>query len=166
MSANLQHYNEFAHVACLCLLLLPMSNPFFLRGKIRILSRHQTNKPKCILPEIRNFFYHVPSYSSPFWCTWSKRIWGNARLKLCDLHWMPVSCWEESKGLDSTWTVLNSFGPGRRGEVTSHSKMWRSINMNNTGVPREESFGLGIIFTTSASFWAWLLCNWLREKQP
>lgn len=115
-SENVQHYKDFTHTICLCLLLLAVSNIFFFRGKRGILSRHQINKPNCILPEIRNFFYHVPCYSSPFWSTQSKRIWENIRLMLCD---QPVSCWEGSKGLDPTSKVLNSFGPGICGEVTS-----------------------------------------------
>lgn len=120
MSENLQHCNDFNHI-CLCLLLLPMSNPFFLRGKTGIPSRHQINKPNLILPEIKNF-YCAPSYSSPFWCTQSKRIGESIPLKLCDLRWTPVSCWEFSKLLGPAYKVLNSFGPGRCGEVTFHSK--------------------------------------------
>jgi len=119
MSENLQHYNDFTHTVCLCLFLLPMSNLFFLRGKIGKLSRHQINKPNCILPEIWNFFYHVPSYSSLFWCTWSKSIWEKIRLKLCALPWMPVSCCKESKILEPTYKVLNGFGRGKHGAVTS-----------------------------------------------
>lgn len=111
--------------------------------------RHQINKPNFILPEIRNFFYHTPSYSSPFWFTRSKRIWESIRLKLCDLHWTPVSCWEDSKILDPTYKVLNSFGPGRCGEVISHPKMWRFIKTNTQGAPSKESFILEIIFQTS-----------------
>lgn len=140
----------------LCLLPLPMSNPFFLRRKIEIPSRHQINKPNLILPEIRNFCYHAASYSSPFWCTQSKGIWENIWLRLCDLHWMlmdlhwmPVSCWEDPKVLDLGYKVLDSFGPGRCGEVTYRSKMWRFIKTIAQGVPSKESFILEIIFHTS-----------------
>lgn len=149
MSENLQHCEDFNHNICLCLLPLPMSNPFFLRRKIGIPSRHQINKPNLILPEIRNFCYHAPSYSCSFWCTQSKRIWESIWLKLWDLHWMPVSCWEDSKVFDPTYKVLNSFGDGRCGEVIYHSKMWRFIKINKQGVPSKESFILEIIFHTS-----------------
>lgn len=115
MSENVQRYKDFPHTICLCLLLLAVSNTFFFSRKKGILSRHQINKPNHILPEIRNFFYHVPCYTPPFWSTQFKRIWENIRLMLCDLCWTPVSCWKGSKGLDPTSKVLNSFAPGKCG---------------------------------------------------
>lgn len=44
VSGHLQHQNEFTHIICLCLLLLSVSNPFFLRGKIVIFSRKKKKK--------------------------------------------------------------------------------------------------------------------------
>lgn len=106
VSGHLQHQNEFTHIICLCLLLLSVSNPFFLRGKIVIFSRKKKKK---------NFFYHVPSYSSPFWCTHSKRIRENIRLKLCDLQVIPVSFWMESKVLVPAYKDQNGLGPAKCG---------------------------------------------------
>lgn len=85
--------------------------------RLGILSRHQINKANCLLPEIRNFFYHVPSYSSPFRYTQSKRIWENIRLKLCDLRWTPVRHWEQSKLLDPIYKVLSGLEPGKPKEA-------------------------------------------------